>query len=87
MNEKKKTPLLTLPGEDTKNFYLSTGTGHYAHLMSSFSNFVIGLVIAIGMGGFFIARLLYLIFNASNVDAPSQFIFWFLIGATLLLAG
>ena len=87
MNEKKKTPLLTLPGEDTKNFYLSTGTGHYAHLMSSFSNFVIGLVIAIGMGGFFIARLLYLIFNAANVDAPSQVIFWLVIGATLLLAG
>ena len=86
MNEKKTTPPLMFPGQDKKDFYLSTGTGHYSHLMSSFSNFVIGLVIAIGMGGFFIARLLHLIFTSTSVDASSQSAYWLLIIATLVLS-
>lgn len=86
MNEKKTTPPLLLPGQDEKDFYLSTGTGHYSHLMSSFSNFVIGLVIAVGMGGFFIARLLHLIFTSGNVDPGSSSVYWLLIIATLVLS-
>lgn len=86
MNEKKTTPPLMFPGQDKKDFYLSTGTGHYSHLMSSFSNFVIGLVIAISMGGFFIARLLHLIFTSTSVDASSQSAYWLLIIATLVLS-
>ena len=86
MNEKKTTPPLLLPGQDEKDFYLSTGTGHYSHLMSSFSNFVIGLVIAVGMGGFFIARLLHLIFTSGNVDPGSSSAYWLLIIATLVLS-
>ncbi|NCA96134.1 MAG: hypothetical protein EOM74_04055, partial [Methanomicrobia archaeon] len=84
MNEKKTTPPLLLPGQDEKDFYLSTGTGHYSHLMSSFSNFVIGLVIAVGMGGFFIARLLHLIFTSGNVDPGSSSAYWLLIITTLV---
>ncbi|NCA96403.1 MAG: hypothetical protein EOM74_05430, partial [Methanomicrobia archaeon] len=77
MKEKKTTSPLVLPGQDKNDFYVSTGTGHYSHLMSSFSNFVIGLVIAFGMGGFFIARLLHFLLRVADVDAGAQSAFWF----------
>ncbi|HKM02388.1 MAG TPA: sugar ABC transporter permease [Bacilli bacterium] len=86
MEKQNSNPPKKVTEENNQTLFSNSGTGHYAHRLSSFTNVMIGIFSALGLVTFFIFRLIRLIEGFALAEGAFKNNFILFALSTLLLA-